>query len=238
MGNNTPDSKLDETIKSTLNDYEAQYDPSDWARMETMLDAAPKAVSFKWSHALTVLIAVVVLGGGYALINYLGKSKPAETENETPAAPVVEPPAQKKNIVTPPPVTAKKPVPETTAVTVQKPIVIPPAADPKTKPATQTAVKEEIKKDKKKTDKTKPTGPVIEPNDKMMIMGNEPIFGDMLDSSKGIIGETKEKEETKKAAKAKKNNPAGWDQFMLPNVNVDSIRKNRARRDSLKNNND
>src|SRR5688500_14099239 len=100
MGNNTPDSKLDETIKSTLNDYEAQYDPSDWARMETMLDAAPKAVSFKWSHALTVLIAVVVLGGGYALINYLGKSKPAETENETPAATVLEPPAQKKNIVT------------------------------------------------------------------------------------------------------------------------------------------
>jgi outer membrane biosynthesis protein TonB len=240
MGNNTPDSKLDETIKSTLNDYEAQYDPSDWARMETMLDAAPKAVSFKWSHALTVLIGVVVIGGGYALYNLLSKSTPTETKVETPATPIVEPPAQKKTItVTPPPVTAKKPAPETTAVTVQKPIVTPPViTDPKTKPATQTAVKEEIKKDKKKTEKTKPTGPVIEPTDKMLIMGNEPIFGDMLDSSKGIIGETKEKEETKKAAKAKKNNPAGWNQFMLPNVNVDSIRKNRERRDSLKNNND
>ncbi|MCE3279214.1 MAG: hypothetical protein K0S44_1405 [Bacteroidetes bacterium] len=239
MGNNTPDSKLDETIKSTLNEYEAQYDPSDWARMETMLDAAPKAVSFKWSHVITVVIGIVVIGGGYGLFNFLSKSKSAETKVETPVAPKTEPPVQKTLPVTPPPpVTVKKPAPETTAVTVQKPIVVPPAVDPKTKPATQTAVKEEIKKDKKKTDKSKPTGPVIEPNDKMMIMGNEPIFGDMLDSSKGVIGETKEKEETKKAAKAKKNNPAGWDQFMLPNVNVDSIRKNRARRDSLKNNND
>jgi hypothetical protein len=238
MGNNTPDSKLDETIKSTLNDYEAKYDPSDWARMETMLDAAPKAVSFKWSHAITVVIGIVVIGGCYALFNFLSKSKPAETKVETPVSPKTDPPVQKTLPVTPPPVTVKKPAPETTSVTVQKPIVVPPAADPKTKPATQTAVKEEIKKDKKKTDNTKPTGPVIEPTDKMMIMGNEPIFGDMLDSSKGVVGETKEKEETKKAAKAKKNNPAGWDQFMLPNVNVDSIRKNRARRDSLKNNND
>lgn len=238
MGNNTPDSKLDESIKSTLNNYEAQYDPSDWAKMETMLDAAPKAVSFRWSHAISVAIGIVVIGGGYALFNYISNSTPSETKVETPATPIVEPPAQKKITVTPPPVTVKKPAPDTTAVTVQKTITPPVITDPKAKPATQTAVKDEIKKDKKKTEKTKPTGPVIEPNDKMLIMGNEPIFGDMLDSSKGIIGETKEKEETKKAAKAKKENPAGWNQFMLPNVNVDSIRKNRERRDSLKNKND
>jgi hypothetical protein len=65
-------------------------------------------------------------------------------------------------------------------------------------------------------------------------MGNEPIFGDMLDSSKGIIGETREKEETKKAAKAKKGTPVGWDKFMLPNVNADSLRKYREKRDSSK----
>ena len=66
-------------------------------------------------------------------------------------------------------------------------------------------------------------------------MGNEPIFGDMLDSSKGIIGETKEKESTKKAATSKKNTPVGWDAIMLGNVNPDSLRKYREKKDSTKN---
>jgi hypothetical protein len=68
-------------------------------------------------------------------------------------------------------------------------------------------------------------------------MGNEPVFGDMLDSSKGIINETKEREETKKAAKTK-TYPIGWNNFMLSNVNPDSIKNyhERMQKDSLKSN--
>ena len=70
-----------------------------------------------------------------------------------------------------------------------------------------------------------------------MKMGNEPIFGDMLDSSKGVIGTTQEKDETKKAAKSQSNKNIGWDNIMFSNVNPDSIRKHREamKKDTLKN---
>ena len=67
-------------------------------------------------------------------------------------------------------------------------------------------------------------------------MGNEPIFGDMLDSTRGIIRVTKEKEETKQAAKKPSEYPIGWNNFMLTNVNPDSIRHYREsmKKDSIK----
>lgn len=63
-------------------------------------------------------------------------------------------------------------------------------------------------------------------------MGNEPVFGDMLDSTKGIIRVTKEKEETKQAAKKPSEYPIGWNNFMLSNVNPDSLKHYR---ESIKN---
>ena len=57
-------------------------------------------------------------------------------------------------------------------------------------------------------------------------MGNEPIFGDMIDSSKGIVRETKEKESTKKAAVTKGTN-SGIGLSGLLNLNADSIRKQK-----------
>jgi hypothetical protein len=234
MGNNTPDSKLDETIKNSLNEYEAQYDPSDWSRMESMLDAAPKSGNFKWSHAVSVMIGVAVIGGGYLLYNAF--SGPEEPKTEVSSNPV---PEEKKQET---PVTVSPPPSSTTPPAVKEPVPAPVVVTPekneakqvlteKTGKETVPAVEPKIK-NKKGSEKT--TEPIIDNNDKILRMGNEPIFGDMLDSSKGIVGETREKEETKKAAKAKKNTPVGWDQFMLPNVNADSLRKYRERRDTLK----
>jgi hypothetical protein len=235
MINNTPDSKLDETIKNTLNNYEAQYDASDWSRMESMLDAAPKSTSFKWSHAITVIAGVVVIGGAYLAYNAISSSKNNDTEVSTSPVP--------ENTVKESPVTVTKPAMITPAPKKEEPAVVVeektnvPAVKEETavlKPETKVISKEEKKKEKKKTEKITDVRPIIESNDRILGMGNEPIFGDMLDSSKGIVGETKEKEETKKAAKAKKDTPVGWNQFMLPNVNTDSLKKHREKRDSLK----
>lgn len=240
MINNTPESKLDETIKSTLNNYEAPYDASDWARMESMLDATPKAVSFKWSHVIAVAAGIVVIGGSYLVYNALSTSEKNETETST-TVPVEEntiketpPPAKSPAVITSPKKEepAEKPVIATEKITT--PVVKEEPA--KVSPEPKVLSKEEKKKDKKKNPDKSSGSPIIEPQDKILGMGNEPIFGDMLDSSKGIIGETKEKEETKKAAKAKKDTPVGWNQFMLPNVNADSLKKYREKRDSLKNN--
>jgi hypothetical protein len=73
-------------------------------------------------------------------------------------------------------------------------------------------------------------------NVRIMGMGNEPVFGDMLDSSKGIVGETAESEETKKEAVKHKDLPPGWNSFMLSNVNIDSLKNYRTRmkKDSVK----
>jgi hypothetical protein len=68
MGNNTQNSKLDETVKQTLNHYETPYDAADWSRMENMLDASPKSSSFKWSYSLNIFIGLTVLGGSYLFI--------------------------------------------------------------------------------------------------------------------------------------------------------------------------
>ncbi|HLC82733.1 MAG TPA: hypothetical protein VJI69_02815, partial [Bacteroidia bacterium] len=54
----------------------------------------------------------------------------------------------------------------------------------------------------------------------------EPIFGDMIDSSKGIVRETKEKESTKKAAVTKGTNSNVGLSGLL-NLNADSIRKQK-----------
>jgi hypothetical protein len=240
MVNNTPESKLDETVKKTLSEYEASYDSPDWSRMESMLDAAPKpAFSFNLTYVLYGLAAVVIIGGGYAIFNNL-KSNKTETPVET-STPVVVPhkdvvketPKTDPVVVPAPP--ASQPVAAPAAET-REPVVTKPEPVKETKIITTETKTEktQVKTEKTKT-KKQSSEPIIEPHDKIIIMGNEPVFGDMLDSSKGIIGETKEKEEIKRAAKAKKETPVGWNQIMTPHMNIDSMRKVRQQRDSLKN---
>jgi len=246
MINNSTNSKLDEVVKTTLTEYEAPFDAGDWNRMESMLDAAPKQGSFKWSRSLTAaVVGIAVIGGSYFLYTSLNNpgtgvttTPPPVIENKSIPAPAVTrpdptPPAATNTVVaTDEAVTAAPPAAE----------VLPPAKENViSKPvANEQKVKEEkITKEIVKAKKEKPVKGGISEEDreatqKIIGMGNEPIFGDMLDSSKGLIGETREREETKKAAKASKNVPVGWNSIMFPNLNTDSLRKYRTKRDSVK----
>lgn len=102
-------SKLDEVIKETLSNYEASNSAGDWAKMDRMLDAAPKSKSFRYKHKLLsifesekgapkskvakwifspyFLIALVLVVGAYFLYNILNSSK--TTEDTTNSAPKV-----------------------------------------------------------------------------------------------------------------------------------------------------
>lgn len=238
MVNNTPESKFDETVKETLSGYEAPYDASDWSRMESMLDAAPKSNPVKWSHIITIAAGIIVIGGGYGLYKTFNGPKKVETETiatppintnikespkPKPAAPVPVPSVTNTTNITSP---EKEPAINNTIT--NEPAASSPVTDKKEE---RIVVKTEKTKTKKPNNE-----PVSEPHEKIIIMGNEPVFGDMLDSSKGIVGETKEKEEVKKAAKAKKETTIGWDRIMTPHMNIDSMRKVREQRDSLNNN--
>lgn len=240
MVNNTPDSKLDETVKNTLNNYEAAYEPNDWSRMENMLNAAPKSSTFQWSYAVKIVSVLVVIAGGYLLYNVIKTPKINKDEVIT-KVPVQ--PSEKEIKISPkttipaPAVTPPKVNPVEISNEVAKQTNAPDKIEPvspvvqKIKTEEKVISKEEKKKEKKQKEKTTTEENVITHT---TIMGNEPVFGDMLDSSKGVIGETKEKEETRNSAKAKKL-PPGWNSFMTPNVNPDSIKKHREKRDSLKN---
>ena len=228
MADNTQYNKLDEVVKSTLNGYEAPYDPSDWSKMESMLQNTPKSVNFKWSSTLTIIVGVCLLVGGYLVYNTISPSSKQENETSKAIENAVVVPA-------PPTINNVKPVPApATVVPAPENSIVPPAASNE-KPIVPAAVENKTATVKEKS-KEKNQKVIAQDSVEVKItkMGNEPVFGDMLDSSKGIIRETKEKEETKKAAKVNKDVPIGWDNFMLKNVNPDSLRKNRERKDSLK----
>lgn len=236
MINEQKNNKLDETIKQSLSDYEAPFDANDWAKMESTLDAAPKASTFKWSYVIGTFVALAVLSGGYLVYNNWNSFKtntPTTTqpiENTTPPAVTTTPP------IVPPTVTKTEPVPQTK---IETPVVVDETANKTKVSNTEKTLKEEnVLTEKAKKKKTKDDIQKDNESNKqqIIIMGNEPIFGDMLDSSKGIIRVTKEKEETKQAAKKPAEYPIGWNNFMLSNVNPDSIRKYREsmKNDSLK----
>lgn len=105
MVNKKHNSKLDEVIKETLSNYEASNSIGDWAKMERMLDAAPKSNSFRYKHKLLsifesekgapkskvpkwifspyFLIALVFVVGAYFLFNILNSSKTIEDTTDS-----------------------------------------------------------------------------------------------------------------------------------------------------------
>lgn len=229
MENNTPPSKLDETLKEHLSNYDAKYDSGDWARMERMLDATPKTIAPKGSYNMALIIGGIVLVGGFAIYKAISSSKNTpETTTET-----VAPPIEKKTVVTPQPAPVQPTIVKTeTPVAKETPAMTPEVKTitPEIKTTVATTdtkpkvVAEKVKKDKKTT--TAANEDEYSKNQKVTVMGNEPIFGDMIDSSKGIVRETKEKESTKKAAVTKGTN-SGIGLSGLLNLNADSIRKQK-----------
>lgn len=243
MVNNTPDSKLDEAVKNALKDFEASNATADWSRMDNMLNASPKAHTINWKYSLRFIIGAAVITGAFITYKQISKnSSIPESKSEIPVTntepavtkQIVQP--IKENIVVPSaPVTdnsTELPSSEKTTTTIAAPVEekkdLKTTADIKTKKEKNT--------EKNKTAKNTTTAEDVKLHP-VIGMGNEPIFGDMLDSSKGVIGNTQEKETTKKAAKTQSNKNIGWDNFMFSNVNPDSIRKHREamKKDSLKN---
>ncbi len=228
MTNNNTKTPFDDKLKDALKDYEASNSSANWARMEGMLNAAPKANNFKWKTALNVIIGVVVVSGGYLIYQAIPSSpkaeqhleqKPNETkQDEIPTVTTTDNKQAENNSIQ---------EPEKTITSAEEPVKI--SEESKAIVKKEEEKKVAIAEDKSKDKESKKS-------QKIFKMGNEPIFGDMLDSSKGIIGKTHEKEEIKKAAKDQSKAKTNWNDFLFSPVLPDSIKKNRERMkaDSLK----
>lgn len=253
MENNFTNNKLDDKIKDVLSNYSAEFDASDWTALEKKLSNTSSRQSFRFNSKI-VLRSLVVAGTlavgvlAFYLINENIKKTPSTTE-EPISAPEKSESIQQETIIQPPVVlvdstitTDSLPVDDTETEIIAKPekeVIEEKIVDSKPIAKENKTVKEtkkEIKKEKsetKKTPETKTTAKEDEKPEKIFIMGNEPVFGDMIDSGKGITNKTKESEETKKSAQEKGLVPVGWDAYMLKNVNPDSIRKNREKKDTI-----
>lgn len=229
MENNTTPSKLDETIKDSLSNYDAKYDSGDWARMERMLEATPKSMAPKGSNTIALILGVVVLVGGFLIYKGINSSKKSEETTVAPVELPIEKTAEPITKTTPPAAKTKDSEPTSTSA----PTVIPPlevkskVSEPK---KIVSAVEQKLKPvaEKRKKEKKQNTSTLdidFPKNLKVTVMGNEPIFGDMIDSSKGIVRETKENESTKKEAVIKGSNNIGLSGLL--NLNADSILKQK-----------
>lgn len=235
MSDNTPNSKFDERIKNVLDNHETPYDSSDWTRMESMLDSAPKSNTFNVKYFINAAVVVAVCVGAYFIYSILSDKTVAPPSNTEIINDATEQPELNKEEVLPATESiVSSPTQEAEESTKEEEKALPVIV--KSEDAFKINKEKEpiLKKDKTIKSITKPEDENVKIHT-VVEMGNEPIFGDMIDSSKGIIGNTKEKEETKKAAKSQ-TTPIGWNEFMLSNVNPDSIRKHREKmkNDTLK----
>ncbi len=229
MENNTTPSKLDETIKDSLSNYDAKYDSGDWARMERMLEATPKSMAPKGSNTIALILGVVVLVGGFLIYKGINSSKKSKETTVAPVELPIEKTAEPITKTTPPAAKTKDSEPTSTSA----PTVIPPSEVKSKVPEPKTivsAVEQKLKPvaEKRKKEKKQNTSTLdidFPKNLKVTVMGNEPIFGDMIDSSKGIVRETKENESTKKEAVIKGSNNIGLSGLL--NLNADSILKQK-----------
>jgi type IV secretory pathway VirB10-like protein len=229
MADNTTENKLDEAIKNTLNTYEDPLDAGDWARMEAMLNAAPKTNTFRWTFPLTAFIGIAILSGGIIIYNTIHLKKTStESAVETPqpfektAVPQKTLPLVPSFTKTEIPVISSPVKKELPAFKIKEKNI---SSVNKTTPntngnntSTADALEKGSTKEKNKNVKESTIDKDSSKKQSVSVMGNEPIFGDMIDSSKGVIYETKEKNTTKKAAKSKSNTPIGWD---LLNQNIE-----------------
>lgn len=237
-GNNT-NTPFDEKVKDALKDFEASNATANWSRMESMLDAAPKVHTINKKIIINAAIAIVVVAGGYLIYQAIPKGVSTITTEPEKKIELKQEGTQEQQTqqhdMTPSVSPAETIVSDPVTVATDKQEI-------KTE-TTLTSKTITVEKDATKTNKqasVKHTDVLKEEEgyktQKIFKMGNEPIFGDMLDSSKGIVGSTKEKEEVKKAAKEQTHANTNWNTFLFSPVAPDSIRKNREKTqaDSLK----
>jgi hypothetical protein len=225
MGNNsTQNSKLDEAVKDSLNNYEAKYDAGDWARMERMLDATPKTSVSNFPYGKIGAIAGAVILGSFLVYKavHTSPSTDATSEKQTITTPGSQPEKQTAAPAVTPSVTSTAPAGNTSPALVNPSgNTVPPPAVSQPKPDMTAKVSSE----KDKAMSQKEIDAEYNKHQKVTVMGNEPIWPDMIDSSKGVIHETKESESMKKKAKTKGGGNIGLNALANFHMNLDSLNK-------------
>lgn len=250
MVNKKHNSKLDEVIKETLSNYEASNSISDWAKMQGMLDAAPKSNSFRYKHKLIsafesvkatpkskvgkwifspyLLIALLLMVGAYFLYNIL--NSPKTTEETTDSAPKVIIGAD--TLKTIPPVLPVDVLSAKNKIEVPKDsIIIPPAAE-------KSLVKADDAETIKKEAILAKEAALIE---KAKLKKEQTIkkqLGAKIDSSKRVTNELNESNVINPVEEENKEQsiiPLGRNNFLLYN-NSDSLKKSQTEQaiDTLK----
>ncbi|MEI6487319.1 MAG: hypothetical protein WCP52_00075 [Bacteroidota bacterium] len=220
MANTSNNNKLDEKIKQSLSNYKATNSVVDWSRMEEILDSTPRANTFKWNYLFSALLGIIIFGGAYFMYDSLSYSKLNEKKDVIEPTKLLE-----KNS------TLMIPKVEGTSSETSSPNEMPKVTNAASVENKSKATKFFPPATLKKDNIQKDVNVNIKKPTQILIMGNEPVFGDMLDSAKGIIGATKEKESTKKSAVIHSESHIGWNKF----INQDSLRlNNKSQSDSLK----
>lgn len=250
MVNKKHNSKLDEVIKETLSNFEASNSIADWAKMERMLDAAPKSNSFRYKHKLLSIfeaekgapkskvakwvfspyffIALVLIIGAYFLFNILNSSKTIENTTDSAI----------KVIVGADTLQAIPPVLPVDVISAESKIEPPKDSINIQPPAEVDLVKtDEIDKIKKEALLAKEAALI----EKAKIKKEQAIKKELIgksDSSKAVTGELNEKNVINPVEEENKEQsiiPLGRNNFLLYN-NSDSLKKsqNQQAKDTLK----
>lgn len=209
MTTNSNSNKLDEKIKESLSNYKVANQTGNWSQMEEMLEKIPTSGSFKKYYLIGGILGLAILGGVYFFINSSTDSK--VPENKTIEQPILEKPSVTNTEIAKPEKIVNIPLEKT---------VVSSEINVKPDVSINKETKLEAKKSILKAAETTKENTISKPA-QIIIMGNQPIFGDMLDSARGIISKTKENESTQKSAVINSEKPIGWNKF----INSDSLKK-------------
>ena len=260
MLTNSQESKLDLLIKKTLSSYEVEYNADDWSKMEKVLEVVPKSKPFKASYLLFLLIGVLVIYGSYLLYTKISFEKksaiinPVILQKDSIVAPKsisTKSIISTKKIVSIDSVSQKNSsyvnqdsIDDFTAMEAEK---LNATEDEKKlskiKASEKTEKQDSLLKEKKLKKelaakeklKNKLAAKEKELNKQQNSKDSEEAaFGDMLDTTRGIVREIKEKDQSKKPEVENNKTPVGWNSSLLKDVNPDSIKVRRTRKDSLK----
>jgi hypothetical protein len=88
---NNANNDFERKVKSSLEGYEASFDPADWSDMENRLEAMPQhAPAFKWTFSMNVIVGIIACSALVFLVVKLSSSK-NNASTEKPATEIITP---------------------------------------------------------------------------------------------------------------------------------------------------
>ena len=221
---NNKKSKFDDQIKESLGNYKASG-TSNWKRMESMLNANAKTNRPIW---LSVSLGVLAITCAYFIYENVAFDNKMDAKsssiNKSVSMPVI---TKSENIK---PADVKPEIAPTSIATEAK--ATPAKVLTKEEFHARTAkvdnqINELIRKENSSTKVSDIKDTRNAKKQNVSVMGNSPVFPDMLDDKKGLVHDTKESKETQaKALKASSVIPTiKWTYFTNKEGKLDSIRK-------------